>query len=157
MFHKTLEEACAGDQMGILTKGVKKEDVRRGMAVCKIGTIKQHDMFDAQIYILNKEEGGLAQPLVQEKMLTVFSKTWDSSGVVFIDGKDLLMPSEDAKICMKLLKPMVVEKGQQFTVRLGNKTIGTGKVTDVKPNMSSEEREYLTLSKKKKDKLSEGK
>ena len=157
MFHKTLEEACAGDQMGILTKGVKKGDVRRGMAAGKPGTIKQHDVFEGQVYILSKAEGGMAQPVVHTKPLACFSKTWDCTGYIYLEGKDLIMPGEDSKITVKLLKPMVMEKGQQFTVRLGNSTVGTGKVTDLKPNMTPEEREYLTLSKKKKEKMAEGK
>lgn len=152
MFHKTLEEACAGDQMGILTKGVKKGDVRRGMAVGKPGTIKQHDKFDAQVYILTKDEGGLAQPVVSSRPLICFSKTWDCSGYVYLDNKEMIMPGEDSKITMKLLKPMIIEKGQQFTVRCGNATVGTGKVTELQPNMTPEEREFLTLSKKKQEK-----
>ena len=72
MFHKTLEEACAGDQMGILTKGIKKGDVRRGMAVIKPGTVGQLDHFEAQIYLLSKEEGGLGTPITPEVQQTVF-------------------------------------------------------------------------------------
>merc|ERR1712008_451050 len=109
MFHKTLDEAVAGDQMGVLTNGVKKGDVRRGMAIIKPGTMSQHDQFEAQLYLL--------------------SKTWDCSGYIGLGDKKLLMPGEDGQIFMKLTKPMVIEVGQQFTLRNGNSTVGTGKIT----------------------------
>jgi len=153
MFHKTLEEANAGDQMGILTKGVKKNEVRRGMVAGKPGTFGQHDNFAAQMYIMTKEEGGLGQPLTDGKAIMCFSKTWDCSAFTNLVGKEMVMPGEDTPVNMQLLKPMVLASGQQFTIRLGNATIGTGKVTEVKANLSKEEREMLTMSKKKKEKL----
>jgi len=155
MFHKTLSEAEAGDQMGILCKGIKKGDVRRGMAVAKPGTVEQLDTFEAQVYLLTKEEGGQAKPITHESQQIVFSKTWDCSGFVFMENheeKPMLMPGEDAKITLKLVKPMVAEIGQQFTLRFGNSTSGTGKITKALPNMTPEQREWLTLSRKKKDK-----
>ena len=153
MFHKTLEEACAGDQMGILTKGIKKGDVRRGMAVIKPGTVGQLDHFEAQIYLLSKEEGGLGTPITPEVQQTVFSKTWDCSGFVFFDEKPMIMPGESEKITFKLVKPMVAEVGQQFTLRCGKMTVGTGKITKALTNLTPDEREYLTLSRKKKEKM----
>merc|ERR1711997_422022 len=154
MFHKTLEEACAGDQMGILAKGVKKGDVRRGMAVVKPGTIGQVDVFEAQIYILTKGEGGNGIPITTEIQQAVFSKTWDCSSFLYLEeGKNMIMPGEDGKITLKLLKPMVAEVNQQFTLRFGNNTVGTGKITKTHPLMTPEERDYLTMSRKKKDKL----
>jgi len=153
MFHKTLDEACAGDQMGILTKGVKKGDVRRGMAVGKPGTLKQCDNFSAQLYLLSKEEGGVGQPMTSEKLSTVFSQTWDCSGYTYLEGKEMVMPGEDSAINMRLMKPMVMKVGQQFTLRAGKKTIGTGKITEVLSDLTPDQREYLTMSKKKKEKL----
>ena len=153
MFHKTLEEAVAGDQMGVLTKGVKKGDVRRGMAIVKPGTMSQHDQIEAQLYLLSKEEGGLGTPITDNKTQTVFSKTWDCSGYIGLGGKKMLMPGEDGHISMKMLKPMVMEVGQQFTLRSGNFTVGTGKITNILPNLSKEEVEFLSLSKKKKQKI----
>merc|ERR1711971_992121 len=92
MFHKTLEEACAGDQMGILAKGVKKGDVRRGMAAVKPGTIGQLDVFEAQIYVLTKGEGGTGVPITTEIQQAVFSKTWDCSSFVYLEeGKNMIM------------------------------------------------------------------
>jgi len=154
MFHKTLEEGEAGDQMGILTKGVKKGDVRRGMVVGKPGLLKQCDVLEAQVYLLTKEEGGLGQPMTNDKVLTVFSHTWDCSGYLALGGgKELCMPGEDTSISLKMMKPMVMEIGQNFTIRAGKATIGTGKVTKILPNMTPDEREYLTFSKKKKEKM----
>ena len=107
MFQKTLEEATAGDQMGILTKGIKRGDVRRGMGVGKPGSFQQCDNFDAQVYVLTKAEGGLGRPMLHEKPLTVFSKTWDCTGFIMLK-KDMLMPGEDSPIQIKMIKPMVV-------------------------------------------------
>ena len=153
MFHKTLDEAVAGDQMGVLTKGIKKGDVRRGMAIIKPGTMSQHDQFEAQLYLLSKEEGGHGTPVTHNKTQTVFSKTWDCSGYIGLGDKKMLMPGEDGQISMKLTKPMVIEVGQQFTLRSGNATVGTGKITKTLPNMTAEELEFLSLSKKKKQKI----
>jgi len=153
MFHKTLDEAVAGDQMGVLTKGIKKGDVRRGMAIIKPGTMNQHDQFEAQLYLLSKEEGGHGTPVTHNKTQTVFSKTWDCSGYIGLGDKKMLMPGEDGPISMKLNKPMVIEVGQQFTLRSGNATVGTGKITKTLPNMTAEEVEFLSLSKKKKQKI----
>lgn len=155
MFHKTLDEANAGDQMGVLVKGLKKHDIRRGMCVTKPGSIKQHDHFTAQVYVLNKEEGGLGQPVISDRHVICFSKTWDCTGHVIFPDKEMVMPGEDSAIDIKLLKTMVLEQGQQFTLRLGNHTVGTGKVSEIKPNMTQEEKDYLGLSRKKKEKLKE--
>ena len=106
MFHKTLEQAEAGDQMGILTKGIKKEDVRRGMAVVKPGTILQHDVFDATIYVLTKEEGGMGQPVLNDKVVTTFSRTWDCSAYVFLNGKYLILYFYNANVILKLASSM---------------------------------------------------
>ncbi len=129
MFHKILEEANAGDQMGVLIRGLKRDDVRRGMVVAKPGSLKQHEHAQAQVYIMTKDEGGLAQPVTHERNLTMFSKTWDASAMIELsEGKEMIMPGEDGSITIKLNKPMVMEKNQTFTLRGGGGTIGTGKV-----------------------------
>lgn len=159
MFHKILEEANAGDQMGVLVRGLKRDDVRRGMCIIKPGSTKQHEHVQAQVYIMTKDEGGMAQPVTHERKLTMFSKTWDAP--VFIElaqGKEMLMPGEDGSISVKLAKPMVVEKNQTFTLRGGGGTIGTGKVTEIKAPLTAIQREYMNASRKKKDKMkAEGK
>jgi len=158
MFHKSLEEGHAGDQMGILMRGVKKEDVTRGMVIAKPGSLKQHDRFKAQIYMMTKEEGGREKPLTNNLQLACFSKTWNVSTYVTIEGgKDMTMPGEDGQITCRFIKPQVIEAGQTFTLRDASHTVGTGKVTEIRKNMNESEKEYLLGSKKTKAKLEEKK
>jgi elongation factor Tu len=154
MFHKILEEANAGDQMGILVRGLKRDDVRRGMCAVKPGSVKQHDSVKAQIYLMTKEEGGSARPLLHEKIVLCFSKTWDCATFVELENnKDMVMPGEDSTITLKFIHPMVIEKNQTFTLRDGAGTVGTGKVTMLNKNMTDVEKEYIAASKKKKEKM----
>jgi len=148
MFHKILEEAQAGDQLGALIRGIKREDVRRGMVLGKPGTLKAHDNVEAQVYVLTKDEGGRAKPFTTYIQMQAFSKTWDCAAQVLIPGKDMVMPGEDATLHLKLYKPVVVEKGQRFTLRDGNTTLGTGVFTSIKPNLTEAERELLTEGRK---------
>ena len=97
MFHKILEQAEAGDQLGALVKGLKRDDVRRGMIMCKPGSMKQHDHVEAQAYILTPEEGGRKKPVQDYIQLQIYSKTWDCPAQIKIPGKNLAMPGEDAK------------------------------------------------------------
>merc|ERR1711962_1150165 len=152
MFHKILEEANAGDQMGLLARGIKKDDVKRGMCVGKPGTLKQCDQFKAQVYLMTPEEGGRKKPCTADMQLMVFSKTWDCAAFVQLIGKDMAMPGEDATFNIQLIKPMVLEEGQHFTIRDANGTIGTGKVTQLQPNMTEEEKTLLMMSKSKREK-----
>lgn len=95
MFHQILEEAQAGDQLGALVRGLKREEVRRGMVMCKPGTLKPRDHIEAQVYILSKEEGGRKRPISNLIQLQMFCKTWDCAVQITIPGKDLAMPGED--------------------------------------------------------------
>lgn len=151
MFHQILDEAQAGDQLGALVRGVKRDDVRRGMILCKPGTMKQHDQMEAQVYILTKDEGGRPKPFTSYFQLTMFSKTWDCTSQILIPGKEMIMPGEDSKLHMKLIKPMVLEEGQRFTLRDGMVTLGTGVVTKILPALTEEERLALTEGKKKRE------
>jgi len=156
MFHKILEEANAGDQMGVLVRGLKRDEVRRGMCVIKPGSINQHEHVQAQIYVMSKDEGGAAVPITNERQLIVFSKTWDVPAMVELaDGKELIMPGEDGSVTLKMLKPMVIEKGQTFTIRGSGSTIGTGKITEIHKPLTETEKDYLKASRKKKDKMRE--
>jgi len=156
MFHKSLEEGHAGDQMGILMRGIKRDDVSRGMMVAKPGTLKQHDRFTAQIYMMTKEEGGREKPLVSNMQLAAYSKTWNCSAYLTIEGgKDMAMPGEDGTITARLIKPQVLEVGQTFTLRDASHTVGTGKVTEFRKNMSEIDKDYLMASKKQKAKMVE--
>jgi len=152
MFHKILEEANAGDQMGMLARGIKHTDVRRGMCVVKPKSIKQHNNFRAQVYLMTPEEGGRKKPCVADMQLMCFSKTWDCAGFVKLVGKEMALPGEDATMDIRLLKPMVLEAGQSFTVRDSKGTIGTGKVTEIFKDMSEEEYELMTMNKTKREK-----
>lgn len=152
MFHQILDEAQAGDQLGALVRGVKRDDIRRGMVMCKPGSVKGHDHFESQVYILTKEEGGRAKPFTSFIQLMMFSRTWDCATQVVIPGKDMVMPGEDAKLVLKLIRPMVLEQGQRFTLRDGNTTLGTGVVTKVMSTLSEDERISLTAGKKAREK-----
>ncbi|XP_033073843.1 elongation factor Tu, mitochondrial isoform X2 [Trachypithecus francoisi] len=131
MFHKNLERAEAGDNLGALVRGLKREDLRRGLVMVKPGSIKPHQKVEAQVYILSKEEGGRHKPFVSHFMPVMFSLTWDMAcRVILPPEKELAMPGEDLKFNLILRQPMILEKGQRFTLRDGNRTIGTGLVTD---------------------------
>jgi elongation factor Tu len=154
MFHKTLEEAKAGDQMGILLKGLKRDDVRRGMLVAKKNSVKQYDNVDAQVYLLTKDEGGSTAPLTDGKQVLLYSQTWDCATFVTLpDGKDMAMPGEDVQMNLKLNKQMTIKAGQQFTIRSAGVTVGSGKVTNINPNMNEAEYNYMKANKKKKEKM----
>ncbi|KAJ4445551.1 hypothetical protein ANN_12231, partial [Periplaneta americana] len=148
MFHQILEEAHAGDQLGALVRGVKREDIRRGMVMCKPGSIKAQDHVEAQVYILSKEEGGRPKPFTSFIQLQMFSRTWDVASQVFIPEKEMVMPGEDTKLVLKLFRPMVLEQGQRFTLRDGSLTLGTGVVTKVLQNLTERERLMLVEGKK---------
>ncbi|XP_069341982.1 elongation factor Tu, mitochondrial isoform X2 [Eulemur rufifrons] len=131
MFHKSLERAEAGDNLGALVRGLKREDLRRGLVMVKPGSIQPHQKVEAQVYILTKEEGGRHKPFVSHFMPVMFSLTWDMAcRIILPPGKELAMPGEDLKLSLILRQPMILEKGQRFTLRDGNRTIGTGLVTD---------------------------
>ncbi|XP_037647272.1 elongation factor Tu, mitochondrial [Sebastes umbrosus] len=132
MFHKSLDRAEAGDNLGALVRGLKREDIRRGMVMCKPGSIMPHQTIKAQVYVLSKEEGGRHKPFVTNFMPVMFSLTWDMAcRVTLPEDKEMVMPGEDTSLTLTLRQPMVLEKGQRFTLRDGNRTIGTGLVTDI--------------------------
>ncbi|KAM8844007.1 elongation factor Tu, mitochondrial [Spinachia spinachia] len=139
MFHKSLARAEAGDNLGALVRGLKREDLRRGMVLCKPGSIKPHQNIMAQVYVLSKEEGGRHKPFVTNYTPVMFSLTWDMAcGITLPKDKEMVMPGEDTALMLTLRQPMVVEKGQRFTLRDGNKTIGTGLVTDLLANIDNQ-------------------
>ncbi|XKL68428.1 hypothetical protein PGB90_003919 [Kerria lacca] len=150
-FHKTLPEAQAGDQVGILIKGVKKDDARRGMVLSHPNTVKQHDHIEAQLYVLNKDEGGCAVPVVDYTITHIYSKTWDTAVNIRIpnlDEREMIMPGEDGRIIAKLYKPMVLELGQRFTFRNPTGTLGTGIISKINENLLEDERIALSDGKK---------
>lgn len=151
-YHKILEEAQAGDQLGALVRGVKRDELRRGMVMCKPGTIQQHDRFEAQVYVLKKEEGGKEKPILKYYQPTMYSRTFDITARVFVEGRDMVMPGEDARLEIRLFQPMAIEQGQRFTLREGRITAGTGVITKVLPNLNEEERQDLRKSQKQREK-----
>jgi len=157
MFHKTLEEAHSGDQMGVLARGLKKDDIRRGMVLAKPNSIKQCDHFEAQVYLMTPEEGGNKKPCAGDQQVMLFSKTWDCASFLTLVDKEMAMPGEDATINLRTIKPMAIEIGQHFTVRNYSGTIGTGVVTKTMKNMTEEEKELMMLSKSKRAKMLEKK
>jgi len=152
MFHKTLDEANAGDTMGVLARGLKQTDVRRGMCLVKPKSAKQHDNFRAQVYLMTTEEGGRTRPCTTGIQLLCYSKTWDCPAYVELVDREMVLPGEDATMELRLKKPMVLEEGQSFTIRDSNGTVGTGKVTKLHKNLTEEEVMMLDLNKAKKEK-----
>ncbi|EFN84507.1 Elongation factor Tu, mitochondrial [Harpegnathos saltator] len=153
MFHQILEESHAGDQVGALVRGVKRDEIKRGMIMAKPGTVKAHDHLEAQIYLLTKEEGGRKKPIANLIQLQMFSKTWDiAAQCTIVGGKDIAMPGEDCTLELKMLKPVVCEKGQRFTLRDGSLTLGTGVITNILKALSESERIFLLEGRKQREK-----
>lgn len=144
MFHKTLDQAEAGDQLGILLRGIKREEIRRGMSLVKPGSAKIHNKFEAKIYLMTKEEGGRVKPLTPTYQPQLYSKTWDiAAKMTFPKGKELIMPGEDAQITLVLNKRMMLEKGQRFQIRDAKSTIGNGVIVNLLPDLTDKEIEEL--------------
>ncbi|XP_033342445.2 elongation factor Tu [Megalopta genalis] len=149
MFHKTLEEAHAGDQLGALVRGLKREEVRRGMILCKPGSMKAYDHIECQLYMLTPEEGGRKRPINHLSHIQVFCKTWDVAAEINLIDKNLVMPGEDFTAILKMIRPMVLERGQRFTLRFGSTTTATGVVTKALGLLTEKERADILEGKKK--------
>jgi len=132
MFHKQLESGQAGDVLGTLIRGVKREEVKRGMVLCKPGTVKAHKKCRAQVYILKKEEGGRHKPFISNYTPQMYVRTGDVAATITLaEGKEFVMPGEDAAFEMSLFYEMPLEKGLRFTLREGSRTVGTGVITEL--------------------------
>lgn len=153
MFHKSLDEAQAGDSLGILLRGVKRDEVRRGMVVSAIGQSKPIDQFEAQIYLLKKEEGGRNKPLISSMGVIMYCRTLDISTQVNIIGKEMMVGGEDSTVLLKTRKPVVVEQGLRFTIRDGGLTLGTGVITKLLDPMTPAEREKMLKGRNKEEKI----
>ncbi|XP_071657463.1 elongation factor Tu, mitochondrial isoform X2 [Patagioenas fasciata] len=129
-FRRSLEEAQAGDSVGLLLRGLRREQLRRGMVLGAPGTLRAHAGVEAQVYVLSPQEGGRHKPFVSNYSPVMFSQTWDiACRVALPPGKELVLPGEDTRLQLWLRQPMVLERGQRFTLRDGSRTIGTGVVT----------------------------
>jgi len=132
MFNKNLQEGMAGDNAGILLRGLKKEDITRGQVLCKPGTTTPHDNFTAEIYVLKKEEGGRHTPFFKGYKPQFYIRTTDVTGdVTLAEGTEMVMPGDTVKITVKLVTPVALEEAQRFAIREGGKTVGAGVVTKI--------------------------
>jgi len=132
MFKKILDRGEAGDNVGLLLRGVKKEDIQRGMVIAKPGSMKLHKNFKSQVYILNKDEGGRHSPFFTGYRPQFYIRTTDVTGVVTLpEGREMVMPGDDAELSVALIAPVAIEKDMRFTIREGGRTVGSGVVTDV--------------------------
>lgn len=132
MFRKILDRGEAGDNVGLLLRGVEKKDIRRGMVIAKPGSITPHTEFKAEIYVLKKEEGGRHTPFHNKYRPQFYLRTTDVTGEISLpEGRDMVMPGDNVTITVKLIAPVAMEKGLRFAIREGGRTVGAGKVADI--------------------------
>ncbi len=132
MFRKTLDQGQAGDNVGILLRGKEKDDIVRGQVLAKPGTITPHSEFDAEVYILTKEEGGRHSPFFSGYRPQFFIRTTDVTGEITLpEGVEMVMPGDNAKMTIKLIQPIALEEGLRFAIREGGRTVGAGAITKI--------------------------
>ena len=132
MFRKTLPDARAGENVGLLLRGTKREDVERGQVIVKPGSITPHTKFDAQVYILSKEEGGRHNPFYSNYRPQFYFRTTDVTGVITLpEGTEMVMPGDDTEMSVELIQPVAMEEGLRFAIREGGRTVGAGRVTKI--------------------------
>ncbi|MBU6410797.1 MAG: elongation factor Tu [Verrucomicrobia bacterium] len=132
MFRKLLDKATAGDNVGVLLRGTKKEEVERGMVLAKPGSITPHTKFKAEVYVLSKDEGGRHTPFFTKYRPQFYFRTSDVTGTVTLpQGVEMVMPGDNVSVEIELIAPVAMEKGQRFAIREGGRTIGAGRITEV--------------------------
>jgi elongation factor Tu len=132
MFRKILDRGEAGDNVGLLLRGIDKKDIRRGMVVVRPGTITPHTEFKAEIYVLKKEEGGRHTPFHNKYRPQFYLRTTDVTGEIELPtGRDMVMPGDNVTITVKLIVPVAMDKGLRFAIREGGRTVGAGQVTEI--------------------------
>ena len=132
MFRKLLDEGRAGENVGLLLRGTKREDVERGMVVIKPGTTTPHTQFEANVYILSKDEGGRHTPFFQNYRPQFYFRTTDVTGVVTLpEGTEMVMPGDNTEMTVDLIQPIAMEDGLRFAIREGGRTVGAGRVTKI--------------------------
>ncbi|NLL74560.1 MAG: elongation factor Tu [Erysipelothrix sp.] len=132
MFHKMLDSAMAGDNVGALLRGVNREEIERGQVIAKPGTVNPHKKFKAQVYILSKEEGGRHTPFVDKYRPQFYFRTTDVTGTILLpEGVDMVMPGDNIEMEVELINPIAVENGTTFSIREGGRTVGAGNVTEI--------------------------
>jgi len=132
MFRKTLDEAEAGDNIGVLLRGIQRSEVERGQVLAKPGTIHPHTKFKAQVYVLTKDEGGRHTPFFNGYRPQFYFRTTDVTGTIDLpEGKEMVMPGDNIDMTIELITPIAIEKGLRFAIREGGKTVGSGVVADI--------------------------
>jgi len=132
MFKKLLDEGEAGDNAGLLLRGIEKNQIRRGMVLCKPGSITPHTEFKGEVYVLSKEEGGRHTPFFNKYRPQFYFRTTDVTGEVILpDGMEMIMPGDNVTITVQLIAPIAMEKNLRFAIREGGRTIGAGQVTEI--------------------------
>ena len=132
MFHKQLDEAWAGENCGLLLRGTKREDVERGQVIVKPGSITPHTEFEAQAYILSKDEGGRHNPFYSNYRPQFYFRTTDVTGVITLpEGTEMVMPGDNTDMSVELIQPIAMEDGLRFAIREGGRTVGAGTVTKI--------------------------
>ncbi|MFA7717766.1 MAG: elongation factor Tu [Candidatus Absconditabacterales bacterium] len=132
MFHKSFDQAEAGMNVGLLLRGIEKEQIERGQVICKPGTVKAHTKFEAEAYVLKKEEGGRHTPFMTGYRPQFFLRTTDVTGTATLKpGVEMIMPGDNAKIDVELIYPVAMEEGLRFAIREGGRTVGAGVVTKI--------------------------
>jgi elongation factor Tu len=132
MFRKLLDEGQAGENVGLLIRGIKREDVERGQVVVKPGTTTPHTNFDANVYILSKDEGGRHTPFFNNYRPQFYFRTTDVTGVVTLpEGTEMVMPGDNTEMAVELIQPVAMDEGLRFAIREGGRTVGAGRVTKI--------------------------
>ena len=132
MFRKQLDYAEAGDNAGLLLRGVNRDDVERGQVIAKPGTVTPHTKFKAQVYVLTKEEGGRHTPFFSNYSPQFYFRTTDVTGVIELpEGVEMVMPGDNVEITVELIAPIAIENGTKFSIREGGRTVGAGSVSEV--------------------------
>jgi elongation factor Tu len=132
MFRKLLDRGEAGDNAGLLLRGIEKKDIRRGMVICKPKSITPHTEFKCEVYVLSKEEGGRHTPFFQKYRPQFYFRTTDITGEVELPaGTEMVMPGDNVSLTVKLIGPIAMEKGLKFSIREGGRTVGAGQVTEI--------------------------
>ena len=132
MFRKILDRGEAGDNVGLLLRGIEKTDIKRGMIICKPGSVTPHNKFKAEIYVLSKEEGGRHTPFFNKYRPQFYFRTTDVTGEIMLpEGVEMVMPGDNVSIEVNLISTIAMEKGLRFAIREGGRTVGSGQVTDI--------------------------
>ena len=132
MFKKLLDRGEAGDNAGILLRGIDKKDIRRGMVICAPKSITPHTEFKGEVYVLSKEEGGRHTPFFNKYRPQFYFRTTDITGECMLpEGTEMVMPGDNVNLFVKLIAPIAMEKGLKFAIREGGRTVGAGQVTEI--------------------------